>query len=630
MKKNIGKKIVGNLLLFTMIGYTMPIFALTKEETVYSKLDNEGSSYETIVSTHIKNEELLEIINDMSDLLNIKNVGGDESFTVDENSVIWNAGKNDIYYQGESTKELPVETSIKYELNGEEISAEDIIGKEGKVKITISYENKEAHSVNISGKNETLYTPFVVLTGTAIDNEINKNIEITNGKKIEKDGNTIVLGIAFPGLQNSLDLEKDIIDIPETIEITMDTTSFELGNMLTYITPRVLEDDETKITDKVKELYTSVDDMKSASEQIEAGAIELRDGTIEYTEKSTEFTEYMNQLAQGTTEAENGMKEVSGGINQLSSKSSALVPGVNQIAEGTETLKNSINYVANSAEQISTGATSINGGIQNISGAIDNINESLATIDTTNVETKIAQLNELKSNLTNINNALDAQINANSENIELATILTQQKAMNELSIQSIDSNITSLTSTAKLKVAIGSIKTGLDGDGTSANPGLKAGASALDSGTSALSEGLKTMDEKAETLVSGTKELSTSAKSLVSGINTIKTGTNQLSEGISTVNQSTNTLYSASTQLTDGSKTIAEGMETLTEGITEFNDQAIDKIYNYVNNNVKNLVDRVDALDELSKKYVNFAMKDEEMNGNVKFILMTDSLKKEE
>lgn len=55
-----------------MVGYTLPVFAYTKDETVYSKLDASGSNYKTIVSTHIENTENEELIKDLSDLLNVK------------------------------------------------------------------------------------------------------------------------------------------------------------------------------------------------------------------------------------------------------------------------------------------------------------------------------------------------------------------------------------------------------------------------------------------------------------------------------------------------------------------------------------------------------------------------------
>lgn len=40
------------------------------------------------------------------------------------------------------------------------MSAEEIVGKKGKVKITITYKNNETHNVNINGTTEKMYTPL--------------------------------------------------------------------------------------------------------------------------------------------------------------------------------------------------------------------------------------------------------------------------------------------------------------------------------------------------------------------------------------------------------------------------------------------------------------------------------------
>ena len=58
MKNNkVISKVISGTLLCSMVGYTLPVFAYTKDETVYSKLDSDGNNYKTIVSTHIKNTE---------------------------------------------------------------------------------------------------------------------------------------------------------------------------------------------------------------------------------------------------------------------------------------------------------------------------------------------------------------------------------------------------------------------------------------------------------------------------------------------------------------------------------------------------------------------------------------------
>ncbi|MCI8621828.1 MAG: hypothetical protein HFJ50_09305 [Clostridia bacterium] len=75
-----------------------------------------GNSYKSIVNSHLTNSDENNLINDLSDLINIENVNGDETFSKDGNSLIWNSKGADIYYQGETSKELPIECIVKYEL----------------------------------------------------------------------------------------------------------------------------------------------------------------------------------------------------------------------------------------------------------------------------------------------------------------------------------------------------------------------------------------------------------------------------------------------------------------------------------------------------------------------------------
>lgn len=51
MKRKSKNKIISGALLCTICAYTLPVFAYTKDETVYSKIDSEGKKYQTIVST---------------------------------------------------------------------------------------------------------------------------------------------------------------------------------------------------------------------------------------------------------------------------------------------------------------------------------------------------------------------------------------------------------------------------------------------------------------------------------------------------------------------------------------------------------------------------------------------------
>ena len=106
--------------------------------------DPDGTPNEVIVSDWLKNHSGAATLEDVSDLKDIENVKGDETFTQGaDGALTWQADGNDIYYQGTTDKELPIDMKMTYYLDGKEISPEDLAGKSGKVTIRMDYTNKE-------------------------------------------------------------------------------------------------------------------------------------------------------------------------------------------------------------------------------------------------------------------------------------------------------------------------------------------------------------------------------------------------------------------------------------------------------------------------------------------------------
>ena len=157
---------------------------------------------------------------------------------------VWDAAGNDIYYQGNIQKELPVDMKITYCLNGREISPEELAGQSGRVKIRFDYTNRQKESVMVGEKEEELYVPFVLLTGLVLDNESFRNIEVSNGKIINDGERTVVMGYAMPGLKDNFDIgsedfDVEELDIPDYVEMTADVTDFELATTLTVATNEI-------------------------------------------------------------------------------------------------------------------------------------------------------------------------------------------------------------------------------------------------------------------------------------------------------------------------------------------------------------------------------------------------------
>ena len=271
------KKISTILLASAIMTTTIPVNALTKNETVYSKLNADGSVKKTVVSEYLKNTD--ETINDVTNLKNILNLNGTEKYKLEGTNLVWDAKGKDIYYQGETEEQLPVSLEITYQLDGKDIKLDDLLGKKGNVTINLKYTNSDSHVVNVNGTNTKLYTPFVVTTGTIISNENNSNITVTNGKVISNGKNSFVVGVTSPGLYESLDAES--LKNFDTVTINFDTTKFELSSIYSAVSSKLISNDDLKVFNKLDSIYSKVDTLSNSSKQLVEGSNKLYNGTLQ-------------------------------------------------------------------------------------------------------------------------------------------------------------------------------------------------------------------------------------------------------------------------------------------------------------------------------------------------------------
>lgn len=275
--KNISKKLSISLLTGVILFSSFPVEALTKNETVFTKLDNKGIVKSVLVNEHLENNKKLENLKDYSTLKNILNINNDSTYVQNKNVINWNANGSDIFYTGTTEEALPVSVNISYKLDGKNVKADDIIGKSGNITITMKYKNSDKHVVSVNGKKETLYTPFVVTMGMMLDSNNNSNVSVENGKVMNTGTKDAIIGIAAPGLYESLYL-KEIKGL-DTITITFDTTKFELPTIYSVVTPKLIDNSDLKVFDKLDTIYNSVNTLQSGMNKLEKGARAVSDGS---------------------------------------------------------------------------------------------------------------------------------------------------------------------------------------------------------------------------------------------------------------------------------------------------------------------------------------------------------------
>ena len=662
-----NKKMISGLLLFTITSYmTIPVFAASKSETVYSNLDSNGKAYKTIVSTQLTNEDKSDEITDISNLLNIENTNGDETFKKEGNKIVWDSNGNNIYYKGESDKQLPVECKITYELNGEEISAEELKGKSGNVKIKINYTNNEKHIVSINGKQVTMYTPFIIVAGTKIDNAKNKNIQITNGKIVDNGESTLAVGIAMPGMQENIGISKSKIDIPEEIEISMETEDFEMGNIIAVVAVKGIDED---LTSDLNSMYSQINELANASNEILAGANQLKEGT-------SELVSGVDQLKDGTGAAYAGSKQIKDEVEESTKNlkndntpaiDSKTLEAIKAQAMQSATLSDEQKAgIAAQAKAAATLSDEQKAGIaaQAKTGAklTDAQKAGIAAQAKTAAKLTDEQKAEIaaKAKLTDEQKAkITAQAKAGAEFTETqktAIIEQAQKkytetlteAEKQLILTVAQNTAYQTATTTALAVAESTAEaTALKvaqsvAESTAEATALKVAQSVAESTAEATAQTVAqstatqtaettalTVAQSTATQTAGATATQTAAQvgnqakqkftnQVVSQMSTLGTALDELTNGLANIDNGVSALSVGTNKLDSGALQLANGVKT-------FNEQGISKINNLVNGDLRNIASRVEKMNELANEYNNYAGIQNGMAGEVKFIMITDS-----
>lgn len=585
----------------------------SKEESVYVKADASGNVKKTTVSEWLKNPEK-GTVSDTSELKDIKNVKGDETFeTGSNNNVSWKSEGNDIYYQGTIDKELPVDVKVSYKLDGKSISPKDLKGKSGKVEIQFSYDNKSKQTVNVNGEDVEMYTPFTMVSAMMLSSDEYSNVSVENGKLISDGDKNIVVGVAFPGLANDLNL-KDLdmdIDIPETVTITADVKDATVGTSITMASAELMNEFGLDDIDSFDDLQDSIDDLEDATNQLVDGSKEAADG-------SKELADGVGTLNDGAGTLASGAGTLADGVNTLNEKSGTLVSGVNTLASGVGTYTAGVASIAKNSQLISDNMQSLQGGVNKLEEQIAaQATQGLGEIKTNinNAKTGVDQINSaittslgegkpgVQGILSNASQALtgaDVTIDQNDVNVTVNSVsLKNSESVNKI----IEDSALSDDEKNALKNAINSAitkdnmnieyKVELNENGNSKlNSAQQKVATAnglvttANGALSQLSDSMNTISGGLSALAgeNGIGQLEAAfAKNgsvdqgfaqLGQGVSELAAGTQALADGAAELNKNSAPLMAGVTSLKDGGSQLASGVSQLASGANQVADGA--------------------------------------------------------
>ena len=562
-----------------------------KAETVYVKAKADGTARKVTVKDVLKNPGEGKTIEDQSDLKDIKNTEGEEEYTQKGDALTWENKGEDISYEGTTDKELPVKTEIQYFLDGKEIEPEKLAGKSGKVTIRFNYENQTSQTVQVKGKNVETVTPFAVLSTVMLSEDHFSNIQVKNGKLVDMDGQTVVVGYAFPGLQESLNLTdyeaaKDV-EIPDYVEIQADATDFQLDFTATVVTNGLFEKLEE---DDLKDL----DDLKDTADKFQDASNKLIDGAGQLLSGSETLQNYIKQYTDGVKAVDQGIGTLQSGVAALKENTAALQSGAAAVSDGLGQIaavldqSDAIDQIASAGDQIQQYA----GGVQQAIGAAQ---AGLASVDLNGVE----QSAESKAKEQVIDAAKEALANVDGLSEEEKTQIAEQIASQV--------DLAGITAEAEQQIQTAS--------------GVLSKVPSLENAGDVFA-GLGQIS----TLADSIRQLSAGSAQLKEGVTAFNNGVGQLSAGIAALRTGSGQLAGSGDSLVQGCAALTEGLQGLQKGMITFDEEGVQKIADLAGDDLQNVLTQIRALKEADGAYQSFSRLKEGQSGSVRFIIETDEI----
>ena len=328
------------LALTLTVSLCQPAFAATKapfskDETVYAVMAADGSVTKTTVSEHLYNADGLAGVEDKSTLKNIVNTESFAEYTRNGDTLVWNTDDTDVYYKGDTDRQLPISAKVTYTLDGRTAPLSELLGKSGHLVLTIDLTNHETGKVTVNGKERTIVTPLVTAVGVVLGDDAS-NVNAVNGLLESAAKSSVAAFVTLPGVKDSLEglLPEQVNGVAEYLQ---DSVTVE-ADVESLTAPQILlacaasaealgQGDEVFDLDSLNDLTNGIAALNDAMNQLLDGASQLKAGAAQLAAGSLALLDGANQL-------DSGLGQLTEGLDTLTSNNAALTSGAQQVADG--------------------------------------------------------------------------------------------------------------------------------------------------------------------------------------------------------------------------------------------------------------------------------------------------------
>lgn len=359
-----------------------------------------------------------------------------------------------------------------------------------------------------------------------------------------------------------------------------------------YIASKMSETAVSKIQQSIREKITT-QYTETVFEQLET----IGDGFVEAADGALQITDGTDQLLAGNQKMNDGLNALSEGTSILQQGSATLEEGIGAYTEGVADLENGAALLNEKGSSLKIGVDSVSNGLISLksgSGAIlAGMNQMSDTLASSMTPEKEAQIQQLQTGLTGVNNAI-VQANQlmqvintkqgsgqdiSAEMAQLTALLSglqtnagvvlpgSQQAITELQggLQNVQNVLDRNGTTPETMGLIQAMTTVDDGIGQ-----LEAGVN----GENGLKNGIYAYTDGTASVAAGAEKLTANSKALTEGAGKISNGADSLQKGVAQLTEGSDSLGKGLEELKNGSMTLAD---SLTEAGDEVNSTKTDE-----------------------------------------------------
>lgn len=679
MKSYLKKAMCLLLSAAVLASASVPAFAdsseVTKDENVYILLHSDGSVKSQTVSDWLHCDSGLAGVTDPTTLSDVVNLKSDETPAVENGALMWNTEDTDVYYQGTTEQTPPVTVSIRYELDGKEMPAEEMLGQAGHVKITLSLVNHEKHPQEIGGTVRNVFTPFITMVAADLPREHFWNVNIPHGSIQTDSQNQMACAVALPGMQETFDglltgkmssLKDYFLD---EIVVEADTDSFVMPSIL-LAAATSMEELEKQVD--FPDLDGTLRELKSGTAQLDDGARQLAEATETLRGKMNEFAAQYNTFDAGVDAAYAGSKEVKGGAQQLSEGAQNLTTGLAALKNGAAQLDAGTNALKSQLDQsLLPGLTAagtlqqkLNEEMQNAQQALNGVPETsdlqaavgavTQALNGAAADAGAAAQNAVTGAASNAAGSVKEQCKAAVQAAMDAdgTLTPEQQTAILAALDSVggyDASQDAAAANGAVQQAVGAqaqtvqqVLAPLAGLDTTALKG-SFGTVSTDAATlltmmnemtgklyneqdnsATLYGGAVQLKEGTDQLLGGMEQIGAGADALAAGAAKLDGGAASLQSGLEQLSSSSKVVKDAIAQFQSGSSQLAGGASTLQSGMSEFRSKTDSAASQLDAAQLDQISQIAQALEEQANAYTSYTGAAENVRASVKFVMKVE------